>query len=88
MPVTPEPPTLLQIHNNSARTALIEIVKPTLDAGGTAESVLVVLESVVTGVLLAIYPGDPRKASAMLEEALVPAVIERLAHGGKAGGTT
>ena len=40
-----------EIHNRDAGRIVREIVKPTLDAGGGPKDVLVLLESVVTGVL-------------------------------------
>jgi len=40
-----------EIHNRDAGRIVTEIVKPTLDAGGEMTDVLVLLESVVTGVL-------------------------------------
>jgi len=43
--------TPLEIHNRDAGRIVAEIVKPTLDAGGQMTDVLVLLESVVTGVL-------------------------------------
>jgi len=39
------------IHNRSAGELVRQIVRPTIDAGGTMTDVLVLLESVVTGVL-------------------------------------
>lgn len=41
-----------EIHNKDAGLLIRAIVKPTLDAGGEFTDVLVLLESVVTGVLL------------------------------------
>lgn len=40
-----------EIHNESAGRIARDIVKPTVDAGGDMKDVLVLLESVVTGVL-------------------------------------
>jgi len=77
---------LHEIHNLSAALAIREIVQPTIDAGGNSNSVCVVLESVITGVLMAIYHDKPRVAAGMLEEAIVPAVLERLSKL-SAGGT-
>lgn len=70
-------PDIHAIHNESFRRAMAEIIKPTMEAGGGDGAVMTVLESVVTGVLLALY-SDPKKAAAMLEEGLVPGVIGRL----------
>lgn len=47
-------PSLTDVHNATVRKIVADIVKPTLAAGGTATAVLVVLESVVLGVLLAL----------------------------------
>tara|TARA_R110000751_G_scaffold146094_8_gene249980 strand:- start:2069 stop:2320 length:252 start_codon:yes stop_codon:yes gene_type:complete len=77
---------LLQIHNESFATALKAIVKPTTEAGGTDASVLIVLESTITAVLLHLYP-DHTRAASMLEEGIVPGVIQRLAdHAAKQRG--
>lgn len=43
--------TPAEIHNRDAGKIVSEIVKPTLDAGGDMVQVLILLESVVTGVL-------------------------------------
>ena len=43
-----------QIHNRDAGKIVASIVRPTLEAGGKETDVLVLLESVVTGVLLAL----------------------------------
>ena len=43
--------TPAEIHNRDAGAIVRQIVKPTLDAGGSMTQVLVLLESVVTGVL-------------------------------------
>lgn len=40
-----------EIHNRDAGRIVAEIVRPTLDAGGEITDVLVLLESIVTGVL-------------------------------------
>lgn len=68
---------LVTIHNQSAATAAKEIILPTMQAGGKDGHVMCVLESVITGVLMALYR-NPRVAAEMLEAGLVPAVIERL----------
>ncbi len=70
-------PDLHKIGNESYRKAMVDIVKPTLDAGGKDSDVMVVLESTVTGVLLALHK-RPEIAAGMLEEGLVPRVLERL----------
>jgi hypothetical protein len=44
--------TAHQIHNETAGAIVAQIVRPTLDAGGQMTDVLVLLESVVTGVML------------------------------------
>ena len=75
-------PDLHAIHNDSYRKAMADIVKPTMEAGGGDSAVMTVLESTVTGVLLALYR-DPKKAAAMLEEGLVPGVIGRLTDAGQ-----
>ncbi len=41
-----------EIHNRLAGDIVRQIVKPTLDAGGQMTDMLVLLESVVTGVML------------------------------------
>lgn len=41
-----------EIHNATAGEIVKQIVKPTIDAGGQMTDVLVLLESVVTGVML------------------------------------
>ena len=43
--------TVTEVHNRLAPRLVTEVVKPTLEAGGDMASVLVLLESVVTGVL-------------------------------------
>lgn len=43
--------TVHEIHNRLAGELVKQIVKPTLDAGGDMKAVLVLLESIVTGVL-------------------------------------
>jgi hypothetical protein len=43
--------TPYEIHNRDAGRIVAEIVCPTLDAGGDTKDVLILLESVVTGVL-------------------------------------
>ncbi len=43
--------TPVQIHNRDAGRIVREIVAPTMEAGGDMKDVLVLLESVVTGVL-------------------------------------
>jgi hypothetical protein len=46
--------TLTELHNRRAGQIVREIVKPTLDAGGTPASVLVLLESVTAGTIHAL----------------------------------
>lgn len=76
---------LKEIHIRSFGKAMREIVIPTLDAGGDEADVLAVLESTITGVLLALYR-DPRMAARMLEESLVPQVIGRISdHAARRG---
>lgn len=41
-----------EFHNRRAGEIVEEIIRPTLEAGGSFFSVLVLLESVITGVLL------------------------------------
>jgi hypothetical protein len=40
-----------EIHNQDAGRIVADIIKPTLDAGGTMVEVLVLLESVIAGVM-------------------------------------
>ena len=68
---------LHKIGNDSFRKALFAIVKPTMKAGGNESAVMVVLESTIVAVLLALYR-NPKKAAAMFEEGTVPGVLERL----------
>ena len=65
------------IGNDSFRKAMAKIIKPTLAAGGGDSAVMVVLESTVAGVLLALYKNG-KMAAAMMEEGLVPGVVDRL----------
>ena len=74
--------SLKDIHNASFKRAVDEIVKPTIEAGGSTSAVMVVLETTVVATLLACAKLDgqsPRHYAALLETGLVPAVIERLA---------
>lgn len=73
---------LLKICNDSTHAAVKEIIVPLADAGACDNAVMVVLEGVVAAVLLALNGNDRRKAAAVLEEALVPGVIERIARVG------
>jgi hypothetical protein len=50
-----------------------------VDKPDTGPAVMVTLEHVIAAVLLAATGQDPRKAAGMLNEALAPAVEERLA---------
>jgi len=47
-----------ELHNKLAGEIVASIVKPVIDAGGTMPEVLVVLESVVVGTLLAVTKWD------------------------------
>ena len=69
---------LHKIGNISFKKAADEIILPTMNAGGNESSVMVVLESTIAAVLLTLNKGDSRRAAAMLEEGLVPRLIERL----------
>jgi hypothetical protein len=57
------------IHNEAAGRIVIEIVRPTIAAGGGPEDVLILLESVVTGVLtlVAKLGGDDRVLDVLVE---------------------
>lgn len=46
--------TQTEIHNRLAGQIIANIVKPPLESGGDVKDVLVLLESVVTGVLTAV----------------------------------
>jgi len=69
---------MTKIHDESFRLATQNIMKPTLNAGGKDSDVMVVLESTITNVLLALNNKDARMSAGMLEEGLVPGVLERL----------
>ena len=73
---------LLKICNDSTHGAVKEIILPLMDAGACNNAVMVVLEGVIAAVLLALNGNDARKAATILEEALVPGVIERIARAG------
>jgi hypothetical protein len=45
---------IVKLHNESAGRIVADIVRPTMMLGGTPEDVMVLLESVVTGVLTAV----------------------------------
>lgn len=69
--------TTHEIHNRDAGKIIASIVRPTLEAGGSPTEVLVVLESVVTGVVLALVKlgGDER-----VLDTLMAGVKQRLAE--------
>lgn len=53
-----------------------------------ASKILVTAEHAFACVLLATHGGDPRKAAAMLNEALIPGIEQRLAYyASKVGGS-
>ena len=57
------------IHNRDAAHIVDEIIRPTLEAGGSFLSVLVLLESVITGVMLfGVKDGGDGPVLAMLME--------------------
>ncbi len=57
------------------------MILPLMDAGACNEAVMVVLEGVVAALLLALNDKQAQAAT-ILEEALVPGVIERIARAG------
>jgi hypothetical protein len=72
---------ITDLHNKSLLPIVSSIVKPTIDAGGSWSAVLVVLESVVTGVMLTL--GELEGWNAAEREAylrtVVAAVRQRMA---------
>jgi hypothetical protein len=69
--------TPTDIHNRDIGPIIRAIVKPTLEAGGSYTEILVLLESVITGVMLfAVKPGGD---DVVLEQ-LVDGVKCRLAE--------
>jgi len=69
---------LTKIANNSFKQAAREIIKPTIDAGGCGDSVTVVLERTIIAVLLFVAKKDSKKAAFILENGLVPRILEQL----------
>ncbi len=67
------------IGEQSTAQAIKEIVVPTSDAGGEVADVMVILEGVVAGVLIAMFH-DPRKAAHILNEGLLEGIEQRIAH--------
>lgn len=67
---------ITEIHNRDSGRILRKIVEPTIAAGGQPASVMVLLESVVLGVLLAVAPKGAEEATL---DAMVTAVKKRLA---------
>jgi hypothetical protein len=45
---------MTRLHNEAVHKALMEVVKPTLLAGGHATDIVVIMESIVTGVFSAV----------------------------------
>lgn len=60
-----------EIHNRTAGKIVADIVRPTLDAGGKTTDVMVLLESVLVGVSLAVIKlgGDDRVLDVVMERA-------------------
>ena len=69
-----------RLHNEVVITALRAIVEPMTKAGASDAAVMVVLESVILGVLVAneLLHGVSRRASVERLESAVQAVCERL----------
>lgn len=65
-----------EIHNRIAPAIVKQIVKEPIEAGGSNTDVLVVLESVIVGVLLAIVK---RGGDEKVLDAIVAAVKRRMA---------
>jgi len=69
-------------HNKLAHAFVQTVIREIIESGGNANSVMVVLESVVLGGLLAnerVF-GASRRVSAEMLDALALAVAERLAE--------
>lgn len=60
-----------ELHNRLAGPIVASIVRPPLDAGGEPEDVLILLESVIVGVSLAVIKlgGDDKVLDVVLERA-------------------
>jgi hypothetical protein len=63
--------SILELHNQSAGKIVADIVRPTLEAGGETTDVMVLLESVLVGVSLAVIKlgGDDRVLDVVVERA-------------------
>ena len=79
--------TMAEIHNKSFCRAARAIINPTMKDGGETSDVMLVLESTIAAVLLSTHGGNPFRASATLEERLIPGVIDRLVKFAKDQGT-
>lgn len=64
-----------EIHNATAGTLVAAIVKPTMSAGGSSTEVLVLLESVIAGTILALYRID---AGEIVLDAVMEVVRDRV----------
>ena len=71
---------LLSLCNKCTAKGVEDILLPLLEKECSAAAFLVVLEGVVAAVLMAVKNNDRREAAAVLEEALVPGVIQRIAR--------
>jgi len=63
--------TQADIHNSEAGKIVASIVRPPLEAGGSATDVLVLLESVIVGVALTVIKlgGDEKVLDVVVERA-------------------
>jgi hypothetical protein len=68
---------MANISHETVKEASRIIMKNMLDAGGDHSDIMITLDGVVAAVLLATYM-NPRMAASMLEESLVPGVINRI----------
>lgn len=66
-----------EIHNRLAGQIVASIVKPPLEAGGQMTDVLVLLESVVTGVILV---ASKQNGTTFVFDKLIEGVTARLAE--------
>jgi hypothetical protein len=74
--------TPAEVHNHHAPLIVESIIRPMLEAGGDTTDILVVLETVVTGVLLwSVKEGGDEK----VVDILLKSVKERMAEIRKSG---